>query len=698
MLKSKISKSCVFTILFLIIIPVTLAYSEESEKLKIEIKYTNGDRIDTYQTNYVIYQDHDNAPFIEKNLENNPEYIDLPKGHQYKVEVFVNGIFSEVGFVELQNDPEKLDISIPLSGGLKFNVVFEDGETPIENATVVIKSNDGGEQRIGNTNEQGDTMRYWLQSTVLEDSYYIAEVYFDDYLLTSVSNIKIHQGIAQDQKIFVPIPPVVEDLIKFRLYDSESKRILKSEGNFSILLIDQNGVHFEESMMNNNDIYVSSIPSGVYSVSVLKDGVKDILWKDTKIAISGNQNEFDLLQMDKLALAHWVYENKIIETVSEPIPETVSEPIPETVSEPIPEPYFVPIIYEPTIDEYTLACNCISFRLDDVQDYWLNDVQSELINQFSKYNVPLTVGIIADSFGNDSKIVDVVKNEMENNKIEIANHGIDNIPFTQFDKQEQNEIIKKSSNKIHEILNVNSTIFIPPENKFNDDTVQVLIENGYTHMSASIITDSPPYLLEDEYFYKFPRGATTGGYIPSQNRSMGMSSDQTFSDALDDLDKYGFAVISMHPQEFAVYEGAEYINKLNQEQFNELKTLFEKIKSENIEIIYLGHIERNMFKVPVSDVGENSSEEYTIPKWIKNNAGWWRDGFVDDDSFVNGIQFLINKGIVQIPPTTQGLGESEIPVWVKNNAGWWAENRISDDDFVSGVSYLVNQGIIIIDF
>jgi hypothetical protein len=143
MLKSKISKLCVFAILFSIIIPVTLAYSEESEKLQIEIKYTNGDRIDTYQTNYVIYQDQDNSPFIEKNLENNPEYIDLPKGHQYKVEVFVNGIFSEVGFVELQEDPEKLDISIPLSGGLKFNIFFEDRETPIENAIVVIKSNNG---------------------------------------------------------------------------------------------------------------------------------------------------------------------------------------------------------------------------------------------------------------------------------------------------------------------------------------------------------------------------------------------------------------------------------------------------------------------------------------------------------------------------------------------------------------------------
>ena len=37
-----------------------------------------------------------------------------------------------------------------------------------------------------------------------------------------------------------------------------------------------------------------------------------------------------------------------------------------------------------------------------------------------------------------------------------------------------------------------------------------------------------------------------------------------------------------------------------------------------------------------------------IPSWIKNNAGWWADGAIDDDSFVGGIQFLIEEGIMSI--------------------------------------------------
>jgi hypothetical protein len=84
-----------------------------------------------------------------------------------------------------------------------------------------------------------------------------------------------------------------------------------------------------------------------------------------------------------------------------------------------------------------------------------------------------------------------------------------------------------------------------------------------------------------------------------------------------------------------------------------------------------------------------------IPDWIKNNAGWWATDQIADSDFVSGIQYLINQGIMKIPPTTPGSGteSDEIPSWIKNNAGWWANNQISDTDFVSGIQYLIENGI-----
>ncbi len=115
-------------------------------------------------------------------------------------------------------------------------------------------------------------------------------------------------------------------------------------------------------------------------------------------------------------------------------------------------------------------------------------------------------------------------------------------------------------------------------------------------------------------------------------------------------------------------------------------------------------------KIPVTIfAGEQSSSVTTpiippvtsppqkIPEWIKNNAGWWADGAIDDNSFVQGIQFLIKEGIMQIPPTAQGSGSSnEIPSWIKNNAGWWADGAIDDNSFVQGIQFLIKEGIMTI--
>ena len=87
---------------------------------------------------------------------------------------------------------------------------------------------------------------------------------------------------------------------------------------------------------------------------------------------------------------------------------------------------------------------------------------------------------------------------------------------------------------------------------------------------------------------------------------------------------------------------------------------------------------------------------YEIPSWIKNNAGWWADGLIDDSSFVEGMQFLIQEEIILVPLTTYNFddGVAEIPSWIKNNAGWWADGLIDDSSFVEGMQFLIQEGLI----
>jgi len=84
-----------------------------------------------------------------------------------------------------------------------------------------------------------------------------------------------------------------------------------------------------------------------------------------------------------------------------------------------------------------------------------------------------------------------------------------------------------------------------------------------------------------------------------------------------------------------------------------------------------------------------------IPSWIKDNAGWWVDKQIDDETFVNGIEYLINEEIIVIPQTQQGISESqEIPSWIKNDVVLWIDDKIDDDSFLQGIQFLIKEGII----
>ena len=36
-----------------------------------------------------------------------------------------------------------------------------------------------------------------------------------------------------------------------------------------------------------------------------------------------------------------------------------------------------------------------------------------------------------------------------------------------------------------------------------------------------------------------------------------------------------------------------------------------------------------------------------VPEWIKNNAGWWADGLLTEEDFLNGIKYLVENEIIR---------------------------------------------------
>ena len=101
---------------------------------------------------------------------------------------------------------------------------------------------------------------------------------------------------------------------------------------------------------------------------------------------------------------------------------------------------------------------------------------------------------------------------------------------------------------------------------------------------------------------------------------------------------------------------------------------------------------RAVFPVVVDRI---SSNEISIPDWIRNNALWWSQGQIDDKTFIQGIEHMIENQIILIPQTQQETTESqEIPSWIRNNAAWWADGKIDDKTFVQGLEFMIKFGIL----
>jgi len=53
--------------------------------------------------------------------------------------------------------------------------------------------------------------------------------------------------------------------------------------------------------------------------------------------------------------------------------------------------------------------------------------------------------------------------------------------------------------------------------------------------------------------------------------------------------------------------------------------------------------------IEIPNLSQNtSSNENTIPDWVRQNIGWWSNGLSSDTELVNSIQYLVEKGIIQV--------------------------------------------------
>lgn len=87
------------------------------------------------------------------------------------------------------------------------------------------------------------------------------------------------------------------------------------------------------------------------------------------------------------------------------------------------------------------------------------------------------------------------------------------------------------------------------------------------------------------------------------------------------------------------------------------------------------------------------SGKIAIPVEFKSLVKTLQQGSPTDKSYAGIIRELINDGIINVPNYNQA-DQVHVPHWFKKNVQWWSDDSISDNDFGMSIEYLIQKGII----
>ena len=319
------------------------------------------------------------------------------------------------------------------------------------------------------------------------------------------------------------------------------------------------------------------------------------------------------------------------------------------------------------------SCNCVAFRLDDIQDYWLNDVQTKIIDTFHEKNASLTIGMIGNYVNQDPKLIDDIKSKLgKTPELEIANHGWNHEDFTQFSREQQSILMKNTNEKIRRLFGITPSVFIPPFDTINSDTMAAFLENNFQYVSANTTQDTPSSFMTSGGVYHLPSTAKSGNLNTDNTYWYGENYKQTFAEIMDSLQKYGYAVVVMHPQEYSVRQGLDYSNTVDDNQIHELKLLIDEIRRDGLNIVTINEI-------PVHTDGQE------IPSWVNNIFSWYDKGQISENEVYDAIKFLMINKIINF---NSHVVNTVYPIHQNIHATvfWVGEPATQDNELIDNLS------------
>jgi peptidoglycan/xylan/chitin deacetylase (PgdA/CDA1 family) len=617
----------------LLLIPIS-SFADDSGSIAVTLTYTNGDTADYWPVSLKIYQDSTQTPYKEiESITGNPfNIVSLPMFHQYKIVAYANSMYSSVTYVNLQQSHQDITIKLPIPGGMRINAFYNDGLTPIANATVYVRDAQVNKTWAHSpTNANGDSLRFWIEPTTSPGDHYIVDIHIGNHLVYSTSPVYLRPGISQEVKVTTSWPPIVNSLVTVKVLNVQSHVVLPSDGKFSVNIFDSDGNKVSESpVTSRGEAYFSNLKVGDYTFKATRiDDNSE--WATASITEDGTITSIQILPSQK----------------APPVTSTVPSIVSPTTGT-LPKPSMP-------------NCNCVAFRLDNVQDYWLDDVQIKMIDSFDSKDAGITVGIIGKTFGNDSKLVEYLKSKTQTGNIDIAINGWSFEDYTTFTKDQQANLLQQSKTKMSNILGVTPTVFIPPYGKTNNDTLYAMSSNNMGIISGSAVVIQPDLA---ENIHSYPANVFSGVLVQNTNQSM--LNERIMSSIKDAIHSSGYAIVTLNFQDYAQGNGTVKTNVPDMKKMQDLQSLIDNVRNSGYHIVTISEMP-NLFKPQA--------------QWITSEYQWSQDKI----SSAELLKSMIQQGAIQ--DTSANL--TTIPSWVKHNAKFHSSGLISDDEFLKAIEYLV---------
>lgn len=263
-------------------------------------------------------------------------------------------------------------------------------------------------------------------------------------------------------------------------------------------------------------------------------------------------------------------------------------------------------------------CKCVIFRMDDANSEFLTNVQIHVMDEFILKNQSLSLGLIMHKIHPVSPVTEKIKEGQQKGLFELDLHGWDHVDYAQLSSEEQLGTLQQANDKMNTIFGQHSQVFIPPYNKFNGDTIGVLKSVGVRIFSADTSSDKTPYFIANGknmsksnlVLYHLPAMSTfksdngNGTWIKIPINTILTQIDSS-------INRYGYAVVLLHPQNFAELQNNVFVDTVSENDINDLSSLIDTIKSKNQQIkTFAGVVGLNT--IPVSSSNTSIPEFHGV--------------------------------------------------------------------------------------